>query len=203
MKKLLSTLALLLCVIFLLQSCATSKNTLDDRKADIQNSKEENYSSFVQMNDGSIQNYGSLKLVTGVLVTPYLLADGKIKINAKDIKAYQNDEHYAVSQTLLVTGRKSRVAVETLPGFAVRMVKGKLNVYCKKFYNGQRVVDEYYLQAGSDGEIQKYSASLLNELIKDSPEAYAFFNTKKKGSMAQKLQIAVLLYNDNELMTKN
>ncbi len=203
MKRPLSVAALFLCALTM-NSCSTSSISKAKRKADIQNSKETNSACFVKFNDGTIKQYTSLKLVTSAFTTPYLLADGKTKIKARQIVAYQNKEHYAVSQKTFCCGRMTSVATETLPGFAVRTVKGKINVYCKKFYNGQVAVDEYFIQAGDNGKIVAYSPALMNELVKDNSEAAMFFNDKKfKGSSSDKLQTAAHMYNSGQLVTKN
>ena len=187
MKNYLYTVAVLTAVT-MLTSCATSSITKEERKTAIASSREQNTCCFVKLNDGTVKEYGSLKLVTSPFATPFLLADDKIKIKPADIIAYQNKEHYAISQKTFCCGRKSKVAVETLPGFAIRTVKGKLNVYCKKYYNGQATVDEYFLQAGMNGEIKAYSPELMNSLVKDNPEAYNLFNDKKfKGRLPEKL----------------
>ena len=204
MKTPLSSTALLLCSIIFLQSCATSSISRTQRKADIVNSKETASGCFVQLNDGTIKHYNSLKLVTSPITSPYLLADGKTRIKAKQITAYQNRDHYAISQKTFFGGRLSYVATETLPGFAVRTVKGKINVYCKKYYNGQVALNEYFLQAGDNGKIIPYTPNLLNELVKDNSEAASFFNSKKyKGSSTEKLHATAHLYNNGQLISKN
>ena len=156
------------------------------------------------MNDGTIKEYKSLKLVTGAFNTPYLLADGKIKIKASQIIAYQNKDHYAISQKTFSSGKMTHVATETLPGFAVRTVKGRLNVYCKKYFNGQVAVDEFFLQAGNEGRIQPYSTELMNQLVKDNSEAFTFFNSKNfKGRLPEKLHATAQMYNGGAFITKN
>ncbi len=204
MKRPISVTALFFCALAIFSSCTTSSISKTQRKADIEKSKEPSASCFVQMNDGTIRHYNSLKLVTSAFSTPYLLADGKTKIKPKQITAYQNKDHYAVSQKIFCCGRKSYVATETLPGFAVRTVKGKINVYCKKYFNGQVAVDEYFLQVGDNGKIVAYSASLMSELVKDNSEALTFFNDKKfKGSSSEKLHTTAHMYNDGQMVTKN
>ncbi|MEP7165402.1 MAG: hypothetical protein ABI741_11950 [Ferruginibacter sp.] len=204
MKQPLSLTGLLLSSIILLNSCATSSISRTQRKADIVNSKETTAECFVQLNDGTIKHYNSLKLITSPFGTPYLLADGKTRIRPKQITAYQNQDHYAVSQKTFCFGRLSHVATEALPGFAVRTAKGKINVYCKKYYNGQVAVDEYFLQAGEGGKIIPYSESLMSELVKDNSEAYNLFTNKKfKGSSTEKLHATAQLYNNGQLMSKN
>lgn len=189
----------------LFSSCATSNvQQTEMQKTEASKSKETSSSVFVQLKDGSIKNYQSLKLVKGVFTTPHLLADGKIKIEASELIAYQNQDHYAISQSLITNGRKSFVAIETLPGFAVRIAKGKLNIYCKKFYNGRAAVDEYFIQEGSNGNIVAYSPELMKNLIKESDEAMNFFSKlkMKDRDMARKLQTTAELYNNTQLMTK-
>lgn len=204
MKKTLSLTGLLFSSMILFNSCATSSIANKQRKAAFANSKEHSSGCFVQLNDGTIQHYKTLKMVTSIFKTPYLLADGKIKIRPGQITAYQNKDHYAISQKLFCCGHISHVATETLPGFAVRTVKGKLNVYCKKFYNGQVSIDEYFIQSGDDGKIIQYSAEHMNELVKDNTEVYKFFNSKRfKGSLPEKLHATVHMYNSGQFISKN
>ena len=168
MKNPVPLIPVLLCILVSFNSCSVSKDSLIQRKTDIVDSKESTLACFVQMNDGTIKNYTTLKLVTGVFITPHLLADGKTKIFPTEIKAYQNEEHYAISQTTFVSGRNTFVAVETLPGFAIRVAKGKVNVYCKRYYNGSMVTDEFFLQNGDNGQIFAYSAGLVSLLEKET-----------------------------------
>ncbi len=206
MKKSLLVVPALFSALILLNGCSTNKLTIENRKAGITQSKETSASNFVKMNDGSIRHFHSLKLVTGAFKSPYLLADGTVKIQAKQIQAYQNDEHYAISQNNFINGRRSYVAVETLPGFAIRIAKGKLNVYAKKFYNGQAAVDEFFLQSGTDGQILAYTPDLMKTMIRDNHEALAFFTNEKdkeKNNISRKIQVTVELYNNTQLMSKN
>ena len=203
MKKALYTPLFLLIIIILFQSCATDRSVAQ-RIAEFENSKADEAVCFVQMNDGTIKYYTTLKLVTGVFTSPHLLADGQVKISASEIKAYQDANHYVISQKVFTSGKHSAVAVETLPGFAIRVVQGKLNVYCKKFFNGERAVDEYYLQSGDDGEILVYTPVLMNDMVKNDPAAFNFFNNKKiRNHMPEKLLATVKLFNNDQLISKN
>lgn len=159
---------------------------------------------FVQFNDGSIRQFQTLKLVTGIFVTPHLLADEKIIINAKEIKAYHSDKHFAVSDKSLITKKKGLVALETLPGFAIRLVSGKLNVYSRKYYNGNNAIDEYFLQIGSDGPIVSYTTDLMKNLLKDNAKALEYYNSKEKVSpKSKKLLASADIFNSGELLSKN
>jgi hypothetical protein len=189
----------IICLLIVLSSCTPSKNSIEQHKPVTENPKEEP-SCFVQMNDGTIKNFGTLQLVTGVFKTPHLLADGNVTITAAEIKAYQNRDHYAISQKeIFAATRPSYVAVDALPGFAVRIAKGKLNVYTLKYYNGHNTTEKYFLQAGGDdAPIVAYTPELLNDLVKDNSEAYTFFNKKNKiAILPKKLLLAVDIYNNS------
>ncbi len=204
MKRKLLRLPVLVCTVALLSACSSVNKMPLERDSNSKNARERNVACFIQKADGSIQHFSSLKLVTGIFTTPYLLADGKTKIIAAEIEAYQNADHYAVSPEKLANGRKSKVAVEALPGFAVRIAKGALNIYCKKYFNGAKAVDELYVQMGDDGKIEAYSAERMAALVKSNPAAADIFNSKKKAmSLTQKLQAVADVYNAGELISKN
>ncbi|MBL0182989.1 MAG: hypothetical protein IPP96_12135 [Chitinophagaceae bacterium] len=203
MKKSIPGIALLCISVFMINSCATTQNSVVQPKPEKEDASLA--SVYVIKTDGSTQQYSSLKLVTGVLVTPHLLADGKIVIYPKDVLAYQDGRRYAVSQKLLKTEKTSFVAAETLPGFAVRIAKGKLNVYSRKYYNGNVAVTEYFLQSGDEGEIVAYSPATMKELIKDNNRAADYYNSKVKISpKSKKLMVTADLYNNpDQYVSKN
>jgi hypothetical protein len=205
MKKALHPLILpVLSLIILLNSCSTAKNTVSDARVDTDRVKENNNSCFVQKNDGVILNFSSLKLVNTVFNDPYLLADNKTRIYPKDIKAYQDKDYYVVSQKGFVNARKSYVSTEALPGFAVKLVSGKLNVYRKKFYNGTNAADEFYLQLGELGQIVRYSPKVMKEILKDNTEATSYFNSRSKNiSLSQRILSTAALLNNDRGVTKN
>ena len=204
MKKFVPNITVLCSIVILITSFSISNLAVAQAKAVVLSTEEAPAACFVQLNDGSIQQYSTLKLITGVLITPHLLADNKIIINAKDIKAYRNDKHFAVSDKSLTTNKTSLVAVETLPGFAVRIVTGKMNVYSRKYYNGSNTVEEYFLQNGNDGQIVAYSSDLMRNLLKDNAKALDYFNSKAKVSpKSKKLMVTADIYNSGDLFSKN
>jgi hypothetical protein len=204
MKKSVPLIPVLLCIMLIFNSFSTINPPLVQGKNNFGDPKEDPAVCFVQMKDGTVRNYTSLKLVTGVLITPHLLADDKIKIYPGEIKAYQNKDHYAVSQVTFASGRRTYVAVETLPGFAVRIARGKVNLYSKKFYNGTSSIDEFFIQSGDDGQIFAYTPALMKELAKDSPETLNFFNSKTKhSSLPEKLQATLAMLNNANMVSKN
>ena len=204
MKSALPALTMLACIVITLNSCTVGKNSLATQKAAIEPPNENSASCFIQLKDGTVKQFKTLKLVTGVLTTPHLLADGKEIIKAKEIMAYQNNRHYAVSAQILTSTKNTAVAAETLPGFAVKVVSGKLNVYCRKYYNGTNTADEYFLQQGNDGYIVSYTKAVLKSMIKEDNNALEYFNSKTKITPKSKKILAVAeLYNSGQLMTKN
>ena len=204
MKKSIPTLAALCSLVLLLNLNAAAKNSSEFKDPATETTPKTPLRCFVQLNDGSIQEYSSLKLVTGILITPHLLADDKVVINSKDIMAYQNNEHYAVTAKILTSNKNSKVAVETLPGFAIKIISGKLNVYSRKYYNGANTVQEYFLQNGSDGFIVAYTKEVLLNMLKEDAKALEYFSSEVKVSpKSKKLLVAIQLYNDGQLTVKN
>lgn len=204
MKKISTIFTSFAAATILISSCSTNKILTSEKNQEIKESKETASSSFVKMKDGKIVYYKTLELKKGVFTSPHLLADGKIKIMPSEIVAYQNNDHYAVSQSSFISGRKSYVAVETLPGFAIRVVRGKLNIYCKQYFNGRAAIDEFYIQAGAEGKIYVYSPELMKQLLKDNVEALSYFNqTEAEKEFSKKLQATAELYNNGMLMSKN
>lgn len=204
MKNPIPAIAVLISAIFLLNACAVSKNSIDRQETTLKNTTDISSGCFVQLNDGSIKQFATLKLVTGVLTTPHLLGDGKVVINAREIIAYQDNKQYAVSAKIITAKRPACVSADALPGFAVKLLSGKLNVYSRKYYNGTNVSDEYFLQNGSDGYIIAYSKDVLKSMLKDDMNASAFFNSRTKVSpRSKKILTAVEMYNKSQLMTKN
>lgn len=200
MKKLLPAFAVLLCAA-MFNSCGVT-NSVTEQIPD--RPTESNKTCFVQFRDGTVKQYGSLKLVTGVLITPHLLADNKTVLNAKDITAYQDNNYYAVSSTIIASKKKSKVAVDALPGFAIKVISGKVNVYSRKYYNGGHTVEEFFLQQGNDGLIVSYSKGVVKEMLKEDAKALEFFNSKTKVSpWSKKLIAAVEIYNGGSMITKN
>jgi hypothetical protein len=202
MKTVIPAFAVLLCSTILLNSCAVSKDSITLDK--VKNVTEGSASCFVQLNDGTIKQFTTLKLVTGVLTTPHLLGDDKVIINSKDIIAYQNNKHYAVSSKILTSTKSANVSVETLPGFAVKVLSGKLNVYSRKYYNGTNTADEYFLQSGNDGYIIAYSKTVMKSMLKEDAKALEYFNSKTKiNPTSKKILTAAEMYNTGQMMTKN
>jgi len=192
----------LTCIV--LHSCSVSNVSKEQRKSDIFNARETGRGIFVEYKDGKIENYESLELVTGVLKTPYLLANNNKKIFATDIRTYQTKEYYAVSQDLFEGGRRSNLAVDALPGFGIRTTRGNLNIYCKKYFNGKNSADEFFVQQGKEGKIFPYSCELVNDLLKKDPNAmHAFNDQNNETGFEQKLSIAVSIYNTREALSIN
>lgn len=164
---------------FFLQSCMTKKVAHKNKIVPEQESvPKESTGCFVEFTDGTIRHFNSVRLVKGITTAPHLLADGRVKINSRNIKAYQNNLHYAISQKVYNPRRLSYVAVESLPGFAVQIAKGQLNIYVRKSFDSNKAVEEYFIQSG-DGTITEYSYEAMMQVIGNHPEATEFFNGQK------------------------
>jgi hypothetical protein len=197
MKKSFYLLAVLFAFLTIFNSCTVNKQLSAQRELDIKNSREEGSGCFVEFTDGTIKKYNTLKLMRGVMKTPHLLADGKIKIEAREIKAYQNADHYAISQLLYSPKKPSYVAIETLPGFAVRIARGNVNMYVRKFYNTQNAVDEFFVQS-PDGQITEY----LNTSLIPDVDVQSILREKKYIQVNS--SVASLISMDtNKALTKN
>lgn len=158
---------------------------------------------FIQKVDGSMVNYQSLKLVNTLFNNAYLLADGKMKIYPKDIMAYQTSEYFAISQKNLISGHKSFVSIDCLPGYARQIAKGQMSVYSKKYFNGSVAVDEYYIQWGENEPIRAYKPAQLKELIKSNPEASRYFSANRKLKSTGDLLLATAsMVNNHNLATR-
>jgi hypothetical protein len=207
MRKLIPLKSIILCAAVLLNSCAIQNNISkvyqEGNTGILPASTGKSVETFVVLTDGTVNRYQSLKLVTGVFTSPHLLADGHIKISPQSVKAYQADGGYAISQTLLTNARRSYVSVDALPGFAVRVVQGKINVYSKKYYNGRAAVDEFYIQAGEQGEILKYNVDQFRQMLADNNQALEYFNNLKEKDLFKKLQSTASIYNQDQYMSKN
>lgn len=186
-----------------LSSCATNQHAAIQRKQDIVSSKDQDMPCFVQWKDGKKQHFQQLELVTGMFKTPYLLADDKLRIQQDQIIAYQNSEHYAVSQNTFANGRKSYIAVETLPGFAIRVAKGKFNLYAKKFNKGQHTGEEYYIQEGDKGPIYACTNEVMEELLLKDPESFDFVFSKVMYAQKAKKQQSMYMQVSSGSLTKN
>lgn len=159
---------------------------------------------FVQYADGSVKRFTTLKLVTKMFKIPHLLADDSVIIYAPQLKAYQNEGGYAVSQNEFGNGKKTFVAKDVLPGFAVRVVKGYLNVFSIKYYNGQNVTEKLFVQHLNDKEIVLCTPELLETLLKDNADALTVLSENNKAlSGIKKLLAAVEVFNNSKLLSKN
>ncbi len=191
MKRILARIGVMLCSFALVATSFAADPPTDSKS-----------SCYILKKDGSVVSFKTLKLVTGMFTTPHLLADGKTKITGDSIMAYQDLERYAISQDFIKDCRKSKVAVDALPGFAVRIAKGNLNVYCKKYFNGAKAVEEYFIQAGETGKIVPYNLAMMEELVKDQKEIKEILDSKDK-TLAEKLQVIAEAYNSQQSITKN
>lgn len=186
-----------------LSSCAVNRSASANFSADTKVAKEPT-GVFVKKKDGEVVYFKTLELKHGAFLAPHLLADGKLKIKSSEIVAYQTADHFAISQDLLSEGKKSYVSKNTLPGFAMRLMKGKINLYCKQYYNGSAAIDEYFIQSGDNGAITLSSPETMKKIMSDNEQTISYLNEKnEKISWVEKIQTAAKMYNSYNAVTQN
>ncbi len=164
-----------------LASCSTTQNI-----AAITEANEEpidftqSPSCIVYHTDGTVATYHRLKLVTGVLKTPYLLADNAIKLEPETIHAYESNGVYALSQKSFATGARGRIATRVLPGFAVKEVSGPINLYSLQVSNNNYITKKYFLQKGDNGVVVPYTATVLKDWFGNNTSIANFVKNKQK-----------------------
>ena len=192
-------------VALVLSSCSTTKNSLAiEKPIPLSVSNDDvGKNCFVVNKDGSTTVYSSLKLVTAIFATPYLLADGKVKIMPDQIKAYKDKKHYAVSQKIFFEEVKGHVATHILPGFALKEKSGQINVYSLQLYAVGKVYKKYFLQNGDDGAILPFSTKLLQEYVKNEASLSKEIDLNKKKISIRKIFSIVDEFNNPSTITKN
>lgn len=166
MKKITSSIVLAFSVLFFLNSCSVNHSIQEDDLIHFKQNDDNAGASFVRFKDGHVLHCQTLIFKKkGFLTTPYLLADGWYKIKANDVERYQIDGKLAVSGTNIKDELNSVVAKDALPGFAVRLVSGKMNVYQRIIFNGRSAFTRYYIQLGTTGPIVKYSPEALKKMF--------------------------------------
>ena len=204
MKKYMLNFCIFSSVVIAFSSCAVNQALVKQLQQELTASKELTGSSFVTYKNGSTVYYSKLELKKGIFTAPHLLADDKIVIKSSEIISYQNENHYAISQSLFMNGRKSFVAKETLPGFATRIVKGKLNVYCKPYFYGHGSINEYFIQSNNDGKIYAYTAEKMKQIIQENETALNYFIEASAETEPQILITQTAdIYNNQSMVTSN
>jgi hypothetical protein len=167
MKKITTSLLLAASSMFFLSACSVNQSLLQTEAMQSRAADNLEGGSFVRFKNGHMLYCQTLELKKGIFVSPHLLGDGWYKIKAAEVDHYQIDGEMAVSESRLHDDRTSRVAKNTLPGFAIRSVSGSLNVYQRKLFNGRSTYDRYYIQWGNDGQIVKYSPDALKKMLNE------------------------------------
>lgn len=202
MKNLFNAIASLALLTVLNSSC--SKTICAYKTDSFKASKVSSSSSFVKLKNGRTVYYNKLEIIKGVFTAPHLLANENIKIKPSEIEAYQIEDHYAVSQKYIMNGHKSAVAVDALPGFAKRVVKGKLNVYSKKYFNGRFATDEFFLQSENDSRIYAYTPELFKQMIEDNKDALNYYCKEIVDvDASKKITTTAEMYNQAVYITRN
>jgi hypothetical protein len=186
--------------LIIFTGCSVSKHC-EERKALLLQAKADT-GCFAVYKDGSIKNFRKLLLKTSVVSVPYLLADDSLKIFKDEIYAYQTEEYYAINQIRYNRSSHSKIATECLPGFAIRIASGKLNVYERICYHSNTCKRDYFIQVGTHGAVYDYTPELMNTVLRHHYDAYNYFNRKGKMSLKERIYTSVELYNNAPSFTK-
>ena len=150
-----------------LNSCSVHKNLSETFELENESDYIHASTDFVELKNGEKIYFNELKLVKGVFRAPHVLGDQSHKFLGSELKAYQIDGVYAISEKQIENGHKSKLAIDALPGFAKRVVTGNLNVYSKKYFNGRAAVEEFFVQSGEKGKIFVYTPETLKAIMEN------------------------------------
>ncbi len=151
-------------LVLLFSSCSVNKTLTNQSSFDF-NSKDADQIPYVRFKNGKMLYCQTLELKKGIFTSPHLIGDGWYKIETADVAEYKLNGQLAMSEEKLNDKKHSNVSIGALPGFAVQIVKGNLNVFHRKYFNGRNAVNRYYLQIGNEGPIMLYNAKSMKELI--------------------------------------
>jgi len=157
---------------------------------------------YIKLKDGSVHTYHTLVLVQGAFVSPHLLANGKEKVFADDIVEYRTNGQLAVSQHCLKGSKKSNISADALPGFAIRIMQGPVNVYARKIHNGTTMVTEYYLQS-NNGPIELCTPATVKTSFGNNVAALQIFEERSKDNLYNRLRAAVEIMNTSSMSASN
>lgn len=190
----------IVCTIFV-TGCATS-NVSNFGTEEGESEYVNNSASTVQFKSGITKSFSSLRLVTGVFTSPFLLADGHIKIKGSEINNYYDGRYEAVAQETFYTTSISKLAKKVLPGFAIKEVTGTFNLYSLEFYNDGSISKKYFLQEGEKGAIKLVDDVLLEKHFQE-PAANNISKKNSKGINAKALFSLVEKLNKSSSISKN
>jgi hypothetical protein len=164
MKTMNAHLVLASLLVLLFTSCTVNKTLTNELSFDIKN-KDVDQVSYVRFKNGQMLYCQTLELKKGIFTSPHLIGDGWYKIETADVAEYKLNGQLAISEEKLNDKKHASVAIDALPGFAVQIIKGDLNVFHRKYFNGRNAVNRYYLQIGNEGPIMLYNTKEMKELI--------------------------------------
>ncbi len=160
--------------------------------------KDPAYQCFIKLVDSSIIKYEHLKYKTPPLSYGYLEGDGeKLKYKAEDILCFQDEKGYwlrIVDPSLSRTPVVGRLSLDNF--FAVRIAKGKIEMFMKYSNNGRSVSDDKY-QSGSSyfikkenvlNPLDKWGVGLKN-MMKDNKAIYSNFDDSGKMKIKEMIEI--------------
>ena len=179
-----------------LSGCYTDK--WNYRKDAIE-AKDSRAECFIEMNDGTLTKYGSLKFKLPPMSYGYWSADGnRINIDWSQVKAYQTNDGYFTRVKKSIANRNiNQHEVFIADAFAVRVRKGKIELFRVYTTNGKTVSNNqyeskefFYIKKGKEAEAVPLNETNLKAAILDNKNVLGDFGaTYKKGHMKDVLNI--------------
>ena len=130
---------IMFCVSLLCMKFSNAQNF----KEQAVDAKDPAFECFIKLSDSTILRYSRLKYKTPPLSYGFLEGDGKkLKYGVMDILSFQDEKGY-----WLRVSTPPKISIGTAPlqyYFAVRIVKGKIELFAQYANNGKSVLDDRY-----------------------------------------------------------
>lgn len=167
-------------------------------KDEAMEAKDTSYQCFIKLSDSTIIKYQHLKYKMPPFSYGYLEGDGeKLKYNSEDILCFQDEKGYwlrIVNPTASAQPVIGKLSLDNF--FAVRIAKGKIEMFMKYSNNGRSVSDDKY-QSGRSYYIKKDNVLTpldkwgvgLKNMMKDKKKFYNDFDISGKMKIKEMVEI--------------
>ncbi len=188
-------LYLLVCVAFVVSSCYFENKIHRQGAVD---SRDPRLECFIEMMDGTIVPYNSLKIKSPPLQYQYLQGNGeRLTINTKDIRAFQTEKFYAYKLYDKSPGVIGKLPFSEL--FAERIVNGKIELFVIREMNNSAYgpnssgyQKSYFIRKGKTNDLVPATRGSLKKMISDNKSLAADFESLYKGTYPFKSIMRIL-----------
>jgi hypothetical protein len=160
--------------------------------------KDTSYQCFIQLTDSTIIKYAHLKYKMPPLSYGYLQGDGeKLKYQAEDILCFQDEKGYwlrIINPSASIKPVVGRLSLDNF--FAVRIAKGKIEMFMQYANNGRSVSDDRY-SSGASYYIKKGSVFTgvdiwgvnLKNMMSDNKKMYSSIDVNDRKKIKELIEI--------------